>query len=167
MARKQNWFERLFLSYQRELLGFAGQRLDDAAEDVVQEAYLRLLEHEEPDSILNPRAYLYRVTANAAVDLGRKRQIRELYAAQVEDFDAVCSPTPSPETESANSQLLQQCLQVLERLPEIQRHVFLLHRIEGYSHREIAETLKLPRRTVERYCAKALEHCLAAMDGEG
>ncbi|OAI11467.1 hypothetical protein A1507_20515 [Methylomonas koyamae] len=167
MPRKQNWFERLFLSYQRELLGFAGQRLDDAAEDVVQEAYLRLLEHEEPDSILNPRAYLYRVTANAAVDHHRKRQIREFYAGEVEDFDGVCSSIPSPETESANNQLLQQCLQVLERLPEIQRHVFLLHRIEGYSHREIAETLKLPRRTVERYCAKALEHCLAAMDDEG
>lgn len=166
MPRKQNWFERLFQSYQRELLGFAGQRLDDSAEDIVQDAYLRLLEHEEPDSILNPRAYLYRLTANAAVDLGRKRRIREFYAGELGDFDEVCSPVPSPEAEFANSQLLQQCVHVLNQLPEIQRHIFLLHRIEGYSHREIAETLNLPRRTVERHCAKALERCLAAMDGE-
>lgn len=166
MPKKQNWFERLFDLYQGELLGFAGQRFDDSAEDIVQDAYLRLLEHEQPDAILNPRAYLYRVTANAAVDQQRKRRIRELYAGDLEDFDAVCSPLPSPETESANSQLLQQCLQVLEQLPAIQRHIFLLHRIEGYSHRQIAANLNMPRRTVERHCAKALEFCLAALDGE-
>lgn len=164
MARKQNWLERLFRLHRQELLGFAGQRLDDAAEDLVQDAYLRLLEHEAPDAILNPRAYLYRVTANAAVDLRRKRQVRELYDGEIEDFDQISSPVATPEAISADQQTLRLCMQVLQELPEIQRHIFLLHRIEGYSHREIAETLNLPRRTVERHCAKALELFLTAVD---
>lgn len=164
MARTQNWLERLFRLHRQELLGFAGQRLDDAAEDLVQDAYLSLLEHEAPDAILNPRAYLYRVTANAAVDLRRKQRIRELYDGEIEDFDQIGGPAPTPEALSADQQTLRLCMQVLQQLPEIQRHVFLLHRIEGYSHREIAETLNLPRRTVERHCAKALELFLTAVD---
>jgi DNA-directed RNA polymerase specialized sigma24 family protein len=38
--------------------------------------------------------------------------------------------------------------------------VFLLNRIDGLTHLEIADALQLPQRTVERYCAKALAHVL-------
>jgi RNA polymerase sigma-70 factor (ECF subfamily) len=49
----------------------------------------------------------------------------------------------------------------LETLPEVYSHVFILHRIDGLSHKEIAEAMQLPRRTVEHYCAKALAHCFS------
>lgn len=159
--RSPTLFDLLFRRHGRELLVFASQRAGDDAEDLVQDAYLRLLQHEDPLTIGNPRAYLYKVTANAAVDHRRKQRVRESSAEYLDDFDALPSHLPTPETEAETALQLQHCRTALEQLPDIQRHVFLLHRIDGWSHAEIAEALKIPRRTVERHCAKALAHCFA------
>lgn len=159
--RSPTLFDLLFRQHGRELLAFATQRVGDAAEDLVQDAYLRLLQHEDPQTIINPRAYLYKITANAAVDHHRKQQVRETSAEYLDDFDALPSHLPNPEAEVETALLLQRCHAALEQLPDIQRHVFLLHRIDGWSHAEIADALNMPRRTVERHCAKALTHCFA------
>ena len=126
---------------------------------MVQEAYLRFLQHNNPDSIQNPRAYLYKLTANAAIDYQRKQQVRHNLAKTIEDFDKLPSQLPIPETATESRLLLERCLDALESLPDIQRHIFLLYRVDGLSYREIAEALHIPKRTVERHCAKALAHC--------
>ncbi|MGZ5007122.1 MAG: RNA polymerase sigma factor [Methylobacter sp.] len=154
-------FNNLFRHHSKELLTFAGWRVGDfAAEDLVQESYLRLLQHPEPASIINPRAYLYKVAANLGFDHHRKDSVRnkQIEADTIEP-DELVSPLPGPETVMEGELLLRNCLAALRTLPEVYRHVFLLNRIDGLTHLEIAEALQLPKRTVERYCAKALAHC--------
>jgi RNA polymerase sigma factor (sigma-70 family) len=158
---KQHLLNSLFHHHRKELLAFAGWRVGDfAAEDLVQEAYLRLLQHPEPASITNPRAYLYKITANLGFDHHRKESVRGNYtkADEVEP-DSLLSPLPGPEALMEGELLLRNCLKALKTLPEVYRHVFFLNRIDGLTHTEIADALQLPRRTVERYCAKALAHC--------
>lgn len=160
---KQNLLNSLFHHHSKELLAFAGWRVGDcAAEDLVQEAYLRLLQHPELTSISNPRAYLYKVTANLGFDHHRKENVRGKYneADEVEP-DSLLSPLPGPEALMEGELLLRSCLAALRTLPEVYSHVFFLNRIDGLTHTEIADALQLPRRTVERYCAKALTHCFA------
>lgn len=163
--RKLHFLELLFRRHGKELVAFAGQRSGgDAAEDLVQEAYLRLLEHPAPESIENARAYLYRVTGNLGADLFRRQQVRERHSADTEtDLESIPCPHPLPEITLDARQRLDICLSALDSLPEIYRHAFLLHRIEGLTHAEIGAALNLPRRTVERYCAKALARCLVRL----
>lgn len=160
---KHDLLNSLFHHHRKELLAFAGWKTDDfVAEDLVQEAYLRLLQHPEPASISNPRAYLYKVTANLGFDHHRKESVRGKHSETDEvEPDGLISPWPGPEALMEGKLLLRNCLTALKALPEVYSHVFFLNRIDGLTHTEIAEALQLPRRTVERYCAKALAHCFA------
>ncbi len=158
---KHDLLNSLFHYHSKELLAFAGWRVGDfVAEDLVQEAYLRLLQHPEPASISNPRAYLYKVTANLGFDHHRKERVRGKHTETGEvEPDDLFSPLPGPEALMEGELLLRNCLAALKTLPVVYSHVFFLNRIDGLTHTEIADALQLPRRTVERYCAKALAHC--------
>jgi len=164
-SHRLNNLEFLFRQHHRELLTFAGQRFGpESAEDLVQETYLRFLQHATPETINNPRAYLYKMAANLGADHFRHEQVRTRHAA-IENINtnAYALLSPGLDAEIDAQQQLQHCLSALEGLPEIYRHVFLLHRVDGMTHKEIGTALGLPHRTVERYCAKALAHCFAQL----
>lgn len=160
---KTNPFESLFLDYQPELLKFAGQHSDaEIAEDLVQEAYLRLLRQAQTETIDNPRAYLYKLTRNLSADYLRQGQVRSRYHDDSgTELEHVADPQPEPDAEAEAQILLQRYLDALDSLPEVYRHVFLLHRLDGLTYAEIGKQLAIPARTVERYAAKALAHCFA------
>lgn len=154
-------FDILFRRHSKELLVFASQRTGDAAEDLVQESFLRLMQHPEPHSIENHRAYLYKVTANSLTDHHRKLAVMAKYYEEFDDFDNLPSAKPGPEVTVHHAQLLQKCLKALDGLPAIQRNIFLLHRFDGMSYPQIAKLLRISRATVERHFAAAMEHCFA------
>jgi RNA polymerase sigma-70 factor (ECF subfamily) len=160
---KHDLLNNLFHRHSKELLAFAGWRIGESeAEDLVQDAYLRLLQHPEPETIGNPRAYLYKVTANLGFDHHRKENVRSKYIETDDlDPDDLLSSLPGPDALMEGELLMRNCLTALKTLPDIYSHVFFLNRIDGLTHTEIADALELPRRTVERYCAKALAHCFA------
>jgi RNA polymerase sigma factor (sigma-70 family) len=154
--------DQLFRNHHQELLRFAGQRVGDAAEDIVQLSFLRLLQHPEIDTIANHRAYLYKLTANAAIDHHRKLAVRALYHADLDEIDEVPSTASCPETVLHYQQMLMRCLQALDALPPLPRTVFLLHRFDGLAYIQIAKLLNLSRSSVERHFYAALEYCFAA-----
>ena len=154
--------DQLFRSHHHELLRFAGQRAGDAAEDLVQLSFLRLLQHPDVESIVNHRAYLYKLTANAVIDHHRKSAVRAHYHAEPDEIDQVASPAPCPETTLHHQQLLQRCLQAIDGLPPLTQTIFFLHRFDDLSYVQIAKLLKMPRISVERHFMAALEHCFAA-----
>jgi RNA polymerase sigma factor (sigma-70 family) len=153
--------ELLYDSHADELEVFARRRVGcDEARDVVHDAYLRLVTYADPDSLNNPRAYLYRVTGNVANDYGAKTLRRFEWTEPDADPDVAESPNPGPEQQAEIRDTLNRCLAALDELPEVCRHVFLLHRVDGMAQGEISVALGIPKRTVERYIAKALTHCL-------
>lgn len=151
----------LYEKHAAELDVFARRRVgQDESRDVVHDAFLRLMSYSDESTIENPRAYLYRVTANTATDHGLRARRRAEWSEPDVEPDTLHSPTPSPETMVAAKNTLQMCLAALAELPEIYRHVFLLHRVDGIAQGDVATALGIPKRTVERYIAKALAHCL-------
>lgn len=165
MASPKHSLHALYLAYARELTSFARRRVGhDESRDVVHDTYVRLVTYGEPESLDNPRAYLYRVAANVANDYGKRSAQRDALTALELATVSSASEEPSTEDRVEHRRTLTRCLAALDELPEVYRHVFLLHRVDGVPQAEIAAALGIPRRSVERYIAKALAHCLKAME---
>ena len=157
--------DKLFRRHREELLAFAERKGNLAnAEDLVQDAFLRLLQHRDLQTVDNHRAYLFKITANLNADQFR-RPVLELFDDEAESYEALVCPQPLPDSIAESREKYRLSMQALQDLPEMVRTCFLLHRIDGIPQAEIAEAFNLPRRTVERYCAKALAHCCARLQG--
>jgi Sigma-70 region 2/TOBE-like domain len=104
----------LFSQYRKELLTFASQHSnEEIAEDLVQEAYLRLIRQSEKEKIENPRAYLYAITRNLSTDYLRQGQIRSLYHDNGEtELEHVADPQLQPDAKIEAQHRLQRCLAV-------------------------------------------------------
>lgn len=123
-------------------LGFVGRKAD--AEDVVQEAFLRLAEHlRAGPSDTNVRAWLYRVAGNLCHDVTRSRRRRADGPADA----------PVAEPEPLRSLAIRR---VLARLGDRDRKLLLL-RGEGMSYAEIAAAAELNPVSVGKLLARALE----------
>jgi RNA polymerase sigma-70 factor (ECF subfamily) len=108
------------------------------AEDAVQEGFLRAhqaLDRFDPAQTFG--AWLNRIVANAALDLARRRKVRNAEELSDSIPDAFRDPAESGE--------LRRRLEVaLAQLPDRARSVIVLHDIEGFTHAEIGEMLGIP-----------------------
>jgi RNA polymerase sigma-70 factor (ECF subfamily) len=154
-----SFLEKLFRRHRMELVAFANLRLvHSEAEDLPIYACCNI-------RIAPPFRIrlLNKVISNLGFDYHRKEALHQHYhEAEDIELDSLVSPLPALDMIIDGQILLKNCLMVLEALPAVYRHIFLLHRIDGLSHKEITEALQLPQRTVERYCAKALAQCFTA-----
>ncbi|MGH8601387.1 MAG: RNA polymerase sigma factor [Gammaproteobacteria bacterium] len=149
-----------FGRYAEDLRAFA-RRLAGAqeAEDMLHDAYLHWVQHPAPESVRDPRAFLFTIVANLVRDGRRKEERRCKYAAENVELDVLVSPLPGPEDAAAWAERFERFREALADLPELYRHAFLLNRFRRLTHREIAQRLGLSRKTVERYIRSAGEHC--------
>jgi RNA polymerase sigma-70 factor (ECF subfamily) len=109
------------------------------AEDVVQEAFLRYhREVEAGAAVGSPRAFLSAVTTRLCIDTLRSaRARRETYVGEWLPEPVLTDDDPAVHAERADS-LSMAFLLLLERLSPVERAVFLLHDVFGYSYDEIA-----------------------------
>jgi len=169
MPTRKRFFDFLFRTHGKELLAFAWQHSGcQNAEDLVQEAYLRLLQHPSPEQIENPRAFLYKTTLNLSIDYHRRQTTRErfhcLESKLQEEIESIIDHKTSPEDNLANCQELEQFNQLLMSLPELTRYAFILHRLEGLSHLEVAQRLGISIRNSERRVKEATHHILNSLN---
>src|SRR5947209_4153801 len=113
------------------------------AEDAVQEGFLhsyRALDRFRPEQAFG--AWLHRIVANAALDIARRRKVRDADELP----ETVASPRPS--RDPAESQELRHRLRTaMAQLGARQRAVIVLHDIEGFKHAEIGAALGIPEGT--------------------
>ena len=110
------------------------------ADDIVQEAFLRLLRSppptREPQEL---RAFLFRIASNLLIDQWRQRR-RERVAGD--------RRAPEPSVAARNIPLRVDMARTFERLPPQQRQLLWLAYVEGAEHREIADALGLQPRSI-------------------
>jgi RNA polymerase sigma-70 factor (ECF subfamily) len=146
---------RLLDQYWSPLLAYATRllRSRDAAEDAVQEAFVRLWQHRESwDLEGSVRGLLYRVTRNAALDERKRRVTRRRLAGQVNRPGA----TPPADLEVVATELEVMVARAIARLPPRRREIFLLARRDGLSYHQIAFVLDLSVQTVANHMSLAL-----------
>jgi RNA polymerase sigma-70 factor (ECF subfamily) len=164
-ASPSDFVALLFHRHGRDLLGFLRTRLrPQEVEDVAQRTYLQLLQHPNPDEIRDPQAYLFRTASNMAIDYLRERHVRTRDVEPDAELESVVSPAPQPDACVDGELILRRFLAVLDGLPPLCQHAFLLNRVDGLTHAEIARRLGISKKTVERYIIKAFQKCLDELD---
>ncbi len=134
-------------------------------EDIVQEAYLRLLESSRRGRApRSPVGYLLVIARNLVAEAGRRSAREERRGRALQVLNAQLDPaSPSPEELAFVEQSRQRLTQALRALPVRARRVFLLHRYRALRHIEIAVRLGVTVRTVERDIACALSRLKDAL----
>jgi RNA polymerase sigma-70 factor (ECF subfamily) len=157
--------EQLYTQHRAELLRFLRARTGNAAEadDLVQELWLRL-RRQSGGPIANGRAYLFRSANNLALDRARERQRRarrdRLWSESMQDgtSDEPVAPGAAPDEALIEEEERQRFAAAVAALPEAARRAFLLHKVEGCSHAEVAARLGISRSGVEKHMAVAMKH---------
>lgn len=161
---------RVVEEYYDELLGFVVRRTGSRplAEEIVHETWIRasITRVVMPG---NPRAYVYSMVRNLVIDHHRHHSVRQMVELSPVPHDENsegenCAPqhdvaVPSHEDMVSARQELALISDVVTRLPQKCRQVFLMYRGQELSMSEIAKTLDISVRTVENHIARAMVEC--------
>lgn len=129
----------------------------DAAEDCVQEVFVRLARTNE-ETVQNAEAYLF--TIASSVLISRARKAKTHFDAQhhpIEDF-SLASGEAAADRVLEGKEALERLVAALSELPTDTREMFLLNREDGLTYTQIAARYALSVKGVERHIGKALNH---------
>lgn len=157
--------EHLFHAHRHELTRclYRMVRCEQAAADLTQETYMRLLNLAQTTSVIYPRALLFRTATNLAIDYLRKGKFEWHTGDVLEVAMDVPSGAPSAERAVLDKQRLEIFLQAIDILPPRCKEAFLLHRVHDCSYRDIATRLQISESAVEKLIMRALLHCRATL----
>jgi len=135
-------------------------RNDEDANDLAQEAFLRMHKFQQSRRLDNARAFLYKTANNLVVDQLRRARVHDKYLnfemlpEQSDEENDKC--VPSAERTVSAEQELDQLYKVVDQMPEKVRRAFLLHRGKDLSYPEIAIEMYVSTSMVEKYIIQAL-----------
>jgi RNA polymerase sigma-70 factor (family 1) len=144
--------ETLFRENFRPLTVYAMQFVKDkaAAEDVVQDLFVNLFEKKETfQSKTLSKSFLYRSVHNRCINHKKYQQVRkEMNPVIQESMNRI---PEDPHQLSTFIEFQDKFLRVLEELSPKSRQVFEMSKMDGIRNQEIADSLKLSKRTVEKH----------------
>ncbi|WP_078877128.1 RNA polymerase sigma-70 factor [Streptomyces sp. 150FB] len=151
-----------FVTHRRLLFDAAYRMLGSVAdaEDVLQDAWVKW-SRVDRSTVTYPRAYLLRTVTNLSLNrLTSARAVRETYVGPWLPEPLLTGPDVAEAAETADS-VSMAMLVVMESLSPLERAVFVLREVFGYSHAEIAETLDRGEAAIRQTARRAREHVQA------
>ncbi len=135
-------------------------RNNEDANDLAQEAFLRMHKFQQSRQLDNARAFLFKTANNLVVDQMRRARVHDKYLSfqmlpeqSDEDNDKFA---PSAERTVSAEEELDQIYKVVDQMPEKVRRAFLMHRGKDLSYSEIAIEMDVSTSMVEKYIIQAL-----------
>jgi RNA polymerase sigma factor (sigma-70 family) len=138
------------------LLMRKGRSREDA-EDLIQEAMLRLHLYAKNDVVMNEEAFLIHAVHNLAIDHYRHDRSTAARKVRIEDVDRqhpLIAQSPAPDQVLDSQQRLSQLTVLLDSVSPRTREIYLAHR-SGYTHAEIANQMGIAEITVQRHITRA------------
>lgn len=140
----------------------------EVAEDVAQDAYLKLYRLSRPDEVMCPQALLFDVATKLALTrLRRARAEAALAAAGAEEAETVPDPAARPDQCAAAEQAMRQLAAIVEELNPNLRQAFIMRYVKQMPRQEIAEQLNISIGALEQRLTRALAQCRLQMSATG
>ncbi len=134
-----------------------GRQLD--VDDLVQEAYVRVLRARDAGELQAPKAFLFATARNVALDRLRRHEVsRTDFLGEIDTLRVLDERDGIPETLARNQELAL-LTEAIQSLPARCRQILTLRKLYGLSHREIAERLGLSESTVSNQITIGIEKC--------
>jgi RNA polymerase sigma-70 factor (ECF subfamily) len=151
----ESLFAKIFMRYSKVLHNYLYYRFGSSMdyEDKVQEAFIKLWDNCRHVSIDKAKSFLFRVAVNMVLNEIKHKKVvlnhaKRAPARHVDHED--------PQFLVEEKEYMVKYKRALEKLTEGQREVFLLNRIDGKKHKEIAALLDISVKAVEKRLYKAL-----------
>ena len=149
------WYERHLMPHEAMLRAWLRSKFEREFEidDIVQEAYMRVLQARETTDINSPKAFLFATARNVA--LGKVKKQRSSGEFSLGDLDelGILDEQADVFEEIARSEELELLTRAVQSLPVRCRQIVTLRKIYGMPQREIARELGISEKTVEAQSA--------------
>lgn len=160
-------FEYVFKRYYQRLVGFGKRYIQDeeVVQDIVQDCFAILWEKRSSVSVISVSipSFLFAMVRNGCLNHIKHEQVIQKYEIEYLAFakgeERLYHIDFGLEVEHKllYEELKEKITQVVDRLPERCREVFILSRFEGLKNHEIAEKLQISTTAVEKHISKAMQ----------
>lgn len=163
--KKPHFISELFERNKRTLLGYLTRKVGrDDAPDLLQETFVRYIQHYEGEAVADAPPFLQQIANNLARDFARRRKTEAKYL-EFGDLpeDVASSEAPLGARIEADQQWRLICA-AIQTLPPRCREVFVLYMFESQPIAEIARRLGISANMAQKHMRLALQRCFAALD---
>ena len=156
-------FSSVFNKYSKDLHDFLYYKFGESfnPKDKVQEAFIKLWQNCSKVSPSKAKSYLFTVGNNLMLNEAAHQKVVLAY----QKIAPKHYTNESPEFLMQENEYMQKLQKAISNLTEAQRSAFLLNRVEGKKHKEIATLLDISTKAVEKRIYGALKKLRKDIDG--
>ena len=143
-------YETFFRTHAKALRNLLFVKFGDMsqAEDLVQEAFVKIWDNCSSVEFKTAKSYLYKIAINLGISKKRHEQVKFKYQ-ELKISTGNFSTNESPEFIMQENEFMEKFKRVIANLPDRQREVFLLNKVEKKTYREIAELSNVSVKAIE------------------
>lgn len=162
-------FEQAVGLHKDRVHSYAKMMLKDPAEaqDVAQEALVRLWQHQAQVDAPGARSWLMRTAHNLCIDRMRKRRVRSEIADGETMVDLQSDHNPGPQQRAEASEIGDRIEGALATLSSVDRAVIVMREVQGLPYDEIAQVLRVPLGTLKARLHRARDRLRTKLCREG
>lgn len=148
----------LYIEHIGEIRRFLARRLSciEAAAELAHEVFIRYMLATPELQIENPRAFLFRIAGNMAIDHIRGNHLKPGQCVDIADCVDLASDYPSPERFAIARQELDRLRRAIEALPAKCREIFIRHKFDGIPQAVLAREYQVTLNAIEKHLVRAL-----------
>lgn len=160
---QEQTYKSIFDNYSKTIFNYLFYKYgnQEKAQDIVQEAFVKLWENCAKVSPEKAKSYLYTIANNLFLNVIKAEKVRLKYASRHKKE----STNQSPEFILEEKQFKEKLENALNNLPENQRTTFLLNRIDGKKYSEIAQIEGVSVKAIEKRMHLALKSLREKIEG--
>lgn len=151
-------FDLIYKKYSKKLykFGYSLLKSHEETENLVQDVFLNLWENRhkvEKDSSI--KSYIFAITYNSAISILRKKAMESKFVEYLKSLQIIYEKPVNMELEY--TELTNKINEIVYALPQRQKEVYLLHKVEALKYSEIAVLLDISVNTIENHMSRALK----------